>query len=294
MKKLLVSICLAVAIRSIWTNGWDLERVPAIHINWPGPPNPPAFQPNGSLADDRDRTLDAPGPSCANPVPEMVKHCQAVEQRILASTVRLEWHVWIKNEDGNGYTRVDRTGHATIKDERYLVTHNHGQILQSDVTSNRLNTISIFTATGVPRLTNAPLNTIAVVVDNAETLVLDFGVYGGQGLFAGEGMCPAEIKAWGSLPLQTGMEVAQVTWDGDTASVAWVTVSDIVTNSGTPRLKLDSIVTSGTSGGGIFWNGYHIANTWSQNTVLNMNSETVSRRYSVAALNSPQVTARLR
>jgi hypothetical protein len=294
MKKLLVSICVAVVVGGIGVGCPALPMASTIHINLPDSPEARTFQPNENLASNLNRPSDPSGQSCANPRPGMVKKCQGLEQQILASTVRLEWHVWIKKEDANGYTRVDRIGHATIKDGRYLVTHNHGEIQQSDLTSNRLNRISIFTAAGVPRLMNVPLTTVAIAVQDAETLVLDFGVYDGQGLFAMEGMSSAEFKAWESLLLQPGMQVAQVIWDGETASVAWVKIDDIVTDGGTPRLELDNTVKPGTSGGGVFWNGYHVANTWSQRTVLNASGEAVSRQCSVAALNSPHVAARLR
>ncbi len=294
MKKLLLSICAAIVLRGLWAACPALPVASAIHTNWADPPQPRALQRNESLAYDPDRPLDPSGGSCAKPRPEMVNKCQELEQKILASTVRIEWHLWVKNDDGSGYTRVERIGHATIKDGRYLVTHNHGEILGSDVRSSGLSRVSIFTATGMPRLTNAPLDTVAIAVQDGETLILDFGVYGGQGLFAMVGMSSAEFKAWDSFPLQPGMEVAQVTWDGEIAFVDWVTLDDIVADSGTPRLELDSTVAVGTSGGGVFWNGYHIANTWSQRTVLNVSHGIVSRRYSVAALNSPQVAARPR
>lgn len=66
------------------------------------------------------------------------------------------------------------------------------------------------------------------------------------------GLSSAEFQAWQALPLQQGAEVAQVTWDGQTSSVDWVTIAAIVTDSGTPRLELDSTVAAGTSGGGVF------------------------------------------
>jgi hypothetical protein len=226
-------------------------------------------------------------------MPDEVQECDELERQILASTVRIEWHLWIKSDDGNGYTRVDRIGHATIKEGRYLVTHNHSEISQSGLGNSEFDRISVITANGMPVWLKGPLYTITIAVENEETLVLDFGDYGGQGLFALMGVSSAEFKAWDSLPLQPGMEVAQVVWDGAAAHVDWVTIHDVVTHNGTPRLVLDNFVTLGTSGGGVFWHGYHVANTWSQKTVLNADSGAVLRQYSVAALNSSQVTTQI-
>ena len=71
-----------------------------------------------------------------------------------------------------------------------------------------------------------------------------------------------------------------------------LTEQDIVTERGTSSLELANLVTSGTSGGGVFWNGYHIANTWYQAYVFAENGVTISRHFSAAALNSSQVAAR--
>jgi hypothetical protein len=57
-------------------------------------------------------------------------------------------------------------------------------------------------------------------------------------MFAGLDMASAEFKAGGSLALQPGMEVAQIDWDGAANYVDWVTIEDVITDSGTPRLKL--------------------------------------------------------
>jgi hypothetical protein len=295
MKKLIILIRLALVFCGMSAG---FPATPAAAVNpskLPGSPNPEAFHSSEVLVDDLLRSIDEPGPFCSNPMPDQVKECQELEDQILASTVRIELNLWRVDDGGDGYTRVgvDRIEHATIKDGRYLVTHNHGEVSLSDLRSNSLNSISILTAKGLPRLTNMPLSTISMAVEDAETLVLDLGVYGGQGLFDMMGLSSAEFKAWESLPLQPGMEVAQVNWGGTTAHVEWVRVDDILTDSGTPRLELDNFVTLGTSGGGVFWNGYHIANTWYQRTVFDKESGTVLSQSSVAALNSTQVATQL-
>ena len=117
-------------------------------------------------------------------------------------------------------------------------------------------------------------------------LVLDFKEYGGVDFFDSVGVPSADFKAWDSLSLQPGMEVAQVDWDGSTAAVKWVQINGIRAVEGTPVLELTSFVTEGASGGGVFWNGYHIANNWSRATELAQDSEAIIRQYSVAALDT--------
>jgi hypothetical protein len=251
-------------------------------------PNPRAFAKNDDLANGRAR----PVPTCAKPRPADVHACQELEQQILASTVRLEWQRWTVNDKDLGYTLLDRsTGHATIKEGRYLVTDNHAGISLSNPKKGTFVTVSIFTADGDPIWQYARLNTITVAELNPETLLLDFGNYGGQGLFTAKGLSSAKFKSWDSLPLQSGLEVAQIGWDGATANVVWVTIDKVIRQGDTPRVELSNFVRPGASGGGVFWNGYHIANTWSQVTVCDKSSGAVLRQHSVAALNSPQVTA---
>ena len=98
-------------------------------------------------------------------------------------------------------------------------------------------------------------------------------------------------KAWGFLQLLPEMEIAHINWDGATAQVDWVTIDKVITKRGVPRLELASVVRPGASGGGVFWNGYHIANSWSQGIEYCENNGRVLRQYSVVALNSTQVMA---
>jgi hypothetical protein len=214
-----------------------------------------------------------------------------IEEQILSSTVRLEWHVQTRNDDGSGYTEVGSVGHATVKAGRYLVTHNHTHIVSlSDRKDGEIVQLSVSTAGG-ELIWEGPLAAISVALEDPETLVLDFGTYRGQGFLTTIGLPSAEFKAWESLSLLPGMEVAQIDWDGATAHVEWVAIEDVVTHSGTPRLELANVVMRGASGGGVFWNGYHIGNNWSQATTYDANSGAVTRQYSVVALNSNSVVA---
>jgi hypothetical protein len=137
----------------------------------------------------------------------------------------------------------------------------------------------------------ARLSTITIRLVNPETLVLDFGDHEGVGLFATKGLASAEFKAWEWLPLRPGLEVAQIDWDGAIANVDWVTIDNVIMPGDAPKLELASFVRPGASGGGVFWQGYHIANTLSQVTVCDKRTGAVLRQYSVAILDSPQVTA---
>jgi hypothetical protein len=92
------------------------------------------------------------------------------------------------------------------------------------------------------------------------------------------------------LPLQRGLELAQIDWDGATALVDWVTVDKVIASQAVPRIELAGFVKPGASGGGVFWNGNHIANTSSQVTVCANSNGAVLNQHSVAALNSPQLT----
>jgi hypothetical protein len=292
MKKLFLLIGLATVTLSM------LTFCPALPVMATGDPSAGSFDPQlghlyKDLANHEARRIGASGLSCIHPTIYQVKECKELEQRILASTVRIEWNLWVKDDGDNKYSRVDRISHATVKEGRYLVTHNHADVLKSDAKHKQFNRVSVFTSDGIPIWPKGPVDTLEVVVEDDETLVLDFGKCGDQGLFARWGIASAKFKAWDSVSLQPGTEVAQVVWNGSRAYVDWVRVDDVITESGPPRLELDSLVTSGASGGGVFWNGYHIANNWCQATVYVNDRGASPHQYSVAALNSPQVAAKL-
>jgi hypothetical protein len=295
VKRSILSLTLAVIICSSMLAGLQPRPLlAAIYGDVTGLSSPTPVRPTGAPWDKRAPSAKPPDYSCANPLPHLVRKCDEVEAQILASTVRLEWHVWMEKNDGSEYTPVDGSaGHATIKEGRYLVTHNHLAISLSEPESGMLTTVSVFAADGKPLWLDAPVELVAIAAEDAETLVLDFGNYGSEGLFAALGLSSAEFRSWDSLPLHSGQAVAQINWDGETTDVDWVKIQTVITDHGTPRLELASFVMPGASGGGIFWNGYHIANTWTRNSVRNVHNGTVLRRYSVAALNPSRVVAKL-
>lgn len=219
-----------------------------------------------------------------------IREYDRLEQQILASTVRLQWHLWRLNGDNEWEKYKSTSDFATIKEGRYLVTHNHNPMPLSNPENGELITISIYTADGKIVLSEMPRKAFTIEEVDAETLVLDFDTYEGEGWFDFLGLPSAEFKTWELLSLEPGMEVAQIDWDNTTGHVEWVMIKDVVTDNGIPKLILDNHIVLGASGGGVFWNGYHIANTWFQATEIDKNRGTVVDQFSVAALNSPRMT----
>jgi hypothetical protein len=220
--------------------------------------------------------------SCANPTSEMVLNCKVLTDRILASTVRVEFH------GPNG-----GIGHGTVLGGRYLVTHNHYPFSVDALASGAdsgVTAVSIYKANGEIILLKAPLTYFSVVVVEPELLVLDFQEYSGTGFFDSLNVPSAEAKAYDDQ-LLPGMEVAQIDWDGQIADVDWVLVTAVYSDGVTQRLELNNFVQQGASGGGIFYNGYHIANNWSRSTDRLATTGEIVRQYTVAAFNSPQVAA---
>ncbi len=220
------------------------------------------------------------GPACAAPTPEMIAGCQAQAERILASTVRLEFH-------GPG-----DIGHATVIGGRYLITHNHYSVSGEALSrggDGLVSAVSVLKANGNVILLNAPLSYFSVVLIAPEVLVLDFREYSGVGFFDSLGVPSAEIGVWGSFNVQPGSEVAQIDWDGTTARVVWVRVASVHPEGDAPTIELDSFVEHGASGGGVFYNGFHIANNWSRKTDQNAQTGEILRKSSLAVLNTPAI-----
>lgn len=216
-------------------------------------------------------------PSCANPTAEIATNCNALVQQILASTVRIEFH----GPSGG-------IGHGTVIGGRYLVTHNHYPVSAAALANSgngEVTAVSVFKANGDIILLKAPLTYFTVVTDAPETLVLDFKAYGGVGFFDSLGVPSAESKTLDALMLQPDMEVAQIDWDGATAHVDWVQVTAVHTEDNTSYLELNNFVQQGASGGGVFYEGYHIANNWFRSTDRAAETGEVLRQVSVAALN---------
>lgn len=214
-----------------------------------------------------------PTPSCASPTPDMASTCDETARRILASTVRIEFH-----------GPAGGIGHGTIVGGRYLITHNHYPVTAAALNNGGegvVTAVSVLKANGDIILLKAPLSYFKVVREEPEMLLLDFQAYNGLGFFDSLGVPSVE---WSALRPAPGTEVAQVNWDGTTAHVDWVRVTTVHLDRGAATIELDSFVEQGASGGGVFHNGVHIANNWTRQTDR-LESGAVVRRYSMAALN---------
>ena len=220
-------------------------------------------------------------PSCANLAPVIVADCQTEAQQILDTTVRLEFH-----GPGGGI------GHGTILSGRYLITHNHypvsGEALSRDG-DGLISAVSIFRANGDVILLKAPLSTFLVLLFTPEVLVLDFREHSGIGFFDSVGVPSAKSTSFSVLNIKPGSEVAQINWDMTAAYVIWARVTAVQAGGNAPYIELASFVEQGASGGGVFYNGYYIANNWTRNIDRDASTGEVLRQYSVAAINTGSV-----
>jgi hypothetical protein len=222
---------------------------------------------------------------CAQAATASSPICETLEQKILASVVRL----WIRGPAVDDHTQhTDSIGHGTVVAGRYLVTHNHFQVdiaFLEQMPHNGAAAVSLYRASGERIVVEALPNVFTIVYEDRETLVLDFGIVEDKGFFETHGLQSARLSTWHEIRLGPEMHVAQVDWDGERAHIDWVAVNKIVTQEGTPRLVLSNGVSRGASGGGIFWNGYHIANNWSLIETVGADGN-VLRQVTIAALNS--------
>lgn len=238
--------------------------------------------------------IQATGPNVTfvKPTSDEVETRQQIEERILNSTIRFYIETWAVRPGDSGYDFDSASGHGTLKDGRYLVTHNHFSAPLSsqshDRESNAYTMVTLTDSNG-EALFKGPVSDFEVVWEDPETLVI---THKDSDLFQKLGFVSAEFKQWSSVPLEAGMEVAQVDWDGATTRVDWTTVQEVTVNEGTPRLVLADDVTLGASGGGIFWQGVHIANNWLLVQELGASGELLSATTKVA-LNSAPVASTL-
>ena len=219
--------------------------------------------------------------SCAAPTPEIIAACRAQADRILAATVRLE--LIASTPDGNGQELL--TGHGTVMAGRYILTHNHYGLTPAEFGNGRLVSLTIYKADGRLALKDVRPGSLSVIVVAPEALLLDFGDYGGPGLLGVAGLASAEFAGEAAVTLQPGMELAQIDWDGAVAHVVWTRLTAVHVMDGTATVELDSFVARGASGGGVFFNGVHIANNWVRATDRRGGTGEIVGRSSLAALN---------
>jgi hypothetical protein len=232
----------------------------------------------------------ADGISCIDPSRDNREQC---EQQILESVVRFEIR-GPSMEDPNKI--IGGGGHGTIRDGRYVVVHNHFAIDLSvfeDEVNGEMASLNLYSANGYLLLRDARPPLFKIVFEDLETLVLDFGVNDkDEGFFDWYRVPSASFKDIHEITLIPGSEVAQVNWDGKVTYIDWVRVHEVITKESVPRLVLENVISKGSSGGGVFWNGKHIANNWMNVGHIDEGGmETF--QYSVAVLNSESITMKL-
>lgn len=226
---------------------------------------------------------DSTALNCAAPTPAQEAACAQQATAILATTARLElygpWTI------GPNPQRFRVTGHGTVIDGRYIVTHNHYQplaLIEGDAGTSA-ETIELYAADGIA-IGRWLRETVAIIRIDAQTLLFDFGPGGGGGALAEAGFQSAALGAADGL--RPGTPVAQIDWDVSTARIHWTTIVRFEKTEGVRTIILDGCITVGASGGGIFANGRHIANTWRRSVECRLTGG-AAQHFSRAALNHP-------
>lgn len=220
-----------------------------------------------------------------------------IEQRILASTLRIEISTWMMYVEGQGYVSYSGDGHGTVIDGRHLVTHNHFQVplqdLLADNKNSELATVTLYEADG-QQLWQGPLTAMEVAFEDSETLLLKFQDENGRGLFETIGIPSANFDVMPQTSVQLGVEVAQINWDNSRAYVQWTNVEAITNEGDTPVIRLSDCLVPGSSGGGIFVDGILIANNWSKVDGCDGSTNDGMPFQSTGALNSVELVAAAR
>ena len=213
--------------------------------------------------------------------------CRQWEQKILATTLRIQMQSSVEFDLGMGREPIfhEAISHATVVNGRYLVTHNHFKF-SPEYQGNGTSLYATLYTTANEMI--AEVATFTVAYADTQTLILEFSDKEEQGLFDKLGLPSAQMMAWDALPLEPGLEVAQVNWDGTTTQINCVQIKAVIMDEGLPRLDLTSSIELGSSGGGVFWQGVHIANNWQRTTHYESGNTHVLHQFSSAALNSSQ------
>lgn len=291
-KRLLFSLILLIGFLLIYTRANPLAA--AIFVGFTPNDDAPKAQTDYSLSDGVEQVGPVSDQSCADAVGDREAICRTMEQAFLDATVRLLIYALPVDAEDSDSRLFGAFSHATVKEGRYLVTHNHYDetlfsLLQHGDPDN-LVTIDIFSASG-GILWRVPGQSVSVHLVERETVVLDFGETQGIGLFTALGLSSAEFMAQPSMRLQPGMEVAQVDWDGTSSHINWVTIEAVTNESIIPNVKLSDCIRSGASGGGVFWQGYHIGNNLSRSFKCNPDLDSGTAYHSKVVLNSELIAA---
>lgn len=231
--------------------------------------------------------------SCRSTIEIRNPQCQEIEQRILATTLRIEIQKYVYVED-QGLTELFSTGYGTVIAGRYLVTHNHFKLplleLLADDVNGRYATVWLYTADDM-LLWEGPLTQASATFVDSESLLLEFLDQDGRGLFEQLGVPSADFSTLETGVVLPGAEVAQINWDHQHAFVQWTTINETGFYEGTPVVVLSDCILVGASGGGLFIDGVHFANNWSRSWDCAEEAAGLDHHYSTAALNSTPLLA---
>lgn len=222
------------------------------------------------------------GAVARGPVTADVQSRQRVEQQALSSTVRLNCERWTVYPDESGYDVDSRVAHATIVENRYLVTHNHFTFpFDCSSDNDAYSCLRIRTLSG-KSICVAPMASVSVVAQDEQTLILDLGTRGAAALRSVPGLPLADPALYRPKEILPGATVAQVDWDGRQTRIDWTTILAVVQEDGVTKLILADDVAPGASGGGVYLNGFLVANNWTSIRMLDDEGKEIGKASSAA------------
>lgn len=233
-------------------------------------------------------TAVSPPPSATNGHPP-------VEQLMREATVRLAVETWLVHEGERGYTILKSEGHGTVVNGRFLITHNHHTIplslSETGLDPDIYTRLFIFNTDG-ELINTLPFTDFQIGLREPQMLLLVYVGEKSETPFGTVGLGVEQVLAGTAVLLEPGVEIAQIDWDGSSTHVDWTVVTAVYPQHIPPCLELDHQPQFGASGGGIFWLGQHIGNTWLKGSRSSAANGTICQ-YSKAALNSPELLAYL-
>ena len=176
---------------------------------------------------------------------------------------------------------------------RYLITHNHHTIplslSETGFDPDIYTRLLVFNVAG--DLVNIlPLTDFQIALREPQTLLLAYVGEDTDSPFGTVGLKVEQVQVGTAVLLEPDAEVAQINWDGQTTQVEWTQVTAVYPQHEPPCVELASQPQLGSSGGGIFWQGQHIGNTWLKG-IRTGAANGGTCQYSKAALNSPELLA---
>ncbi len=222
---------------------------------------------------------------CAEAQEYTRRQCETREAHILASVIRFEIYGPSKDDPT---VLIYRVGHGTVMNGRYLVVHNHFHVdvgaFGGDFAEDIF--ISLYRADGRVLVRNLHAPVFRVVREEPEIMLWDFGPgESGEGFFESLAVTSASFKGPNQIQPKPGLEVAQVVWDGQSTGVEWVVIDEVNLDGEQSTIMLGNPLNPGASGGGVFWEGHHIANNWMRMQFIDANGQ-ITRETSLAALNT--------